>query len=317
MVELSYCLGSPTWVAVQDGDRPWTRVLPVAEGRYEPKFRSTRGGVAVVGAGGTGLQVNYGTLAELATIRCDYGYKDVMGTVAGVVYPQGAIVSLGAMITLALRDTVKLSYVADGPQDLFAAARDRNADVSVPARIIIRRDLDPPSNSSIATLDFDSPEAFPSALSAFSVINLGDAPSGGANVFWYGSGAARGEGLRGQLDGANSGRYQAVPLERLAAGDLQSLDVERRGRRSGQSDHPQLLPGTSRPCHFDGAPHQRSDGHDSDRRSGDSTTPAALVAGRIRTPCVRQLVSGRRPGHRRHDVSLPGRHTGDVGHRGS
>jgi hypothetical protein len=224
LVKLSYCVDYPFWVAVQDGDGPWTRVLPVAEGKYEANFKSVRGGVATVGAGG-GLQVNYGTLAELGTIRCDYGYKFITGTVSGVTYPDEASVSLGGVQGSAVRDTFRLSYVADGPQDLFATSRSYEASGSRLNSIIMRRSLDAPGNTSIAPLVFDSPEAFEPTLASFSVVNQGSALTASADAYWYGSGAAWGYLMSAYLDGATSGQYAAVPVGKLAAGDLSALSA--------------------------------------------------------------------------------------------
>jgi hypothetical protein len=223
-VELSYCDNRPNWLAVQDGNGPWTRVLPVAEGKYEATFKSARGGVATVSAGGGTLQVNYGTLTELASIRCDYGYKYVTGTITGVPFPGRARVYLGSTQASVVRDTFKISYVAEGAHDLLAThttfTEERGFELS---QIIIRRDLDPPSNTRIPALAFDSPEAFAPALAGFSVTNQGGGAIVGANAHWLGGGGAQAYIASLDLDGATSGQSPVVPLDRLAAGDLSAL----------------------------------------------------------------------------------------------
>jgi hypothetical protein len=227
-VELSYCAGlSPGWLAVQDGNGPWTRVLPIAEGRYAVTFDSVRGGVAYAFSTG-GLWINYGTPRELATITCDYGYKELTGTAVGMVYPQRQEVALGATTTtLAFRDTFRLFGVTDGPHDLFAARRNPRDDAGVDIdRVIIRRDLDPPSNSILAPIDLESAEAFAPVTAQFSVTDPGAVEFASLTARWHGRGATGGVLGRADVSGQASGQYAAVPAERLGPDDLLSLQLE-------------------------------------------------------------------------------------------
>jgi hypothetical protein len=77
----------------------------------------------------------------------------------------------------------------------------------------------------LATLSFDSTEAFAPAVAAFSVTNVDPAQYVDLSTTWYGRGAATGRFNSGDLGGATSGQYAAVPLEQLGTGELSSLDL--------------------------------------------------------------------------------------------
>src|SRR5581483_5786154 len=64
-------LAEPTWLAVQDGTEPWTRVQPAADGSFSFTITHGVGGVAwtsVAATGGTTstLTVVHGTTQELS-----------------------------------------------------------------------------------------------------------------------------------------------------------------------------------------------------------------------------------------------------------
>ena len=221
---LSYCSDKPLWLAVQDGDGSWTRVFPVNEGRYEVTFRSTRGGVAAVFSGGTSLQVIYGDLTELATIACDYGDKYVSGKFSALTWPQYTTITLGASTRFiqAPRDSFEFWSVAAGPQDLIAVRR--SEEDPKPDRIVIRRALDPPTNSRLPMIDFDA-EGFAPTIGNFSVSNVGSTPYTDLSSWWYGRGAAQTYFTLGGLEGATTGQYVAVPLEKLGPDELSSLTL--------------------------------------------------------------------------------------------
>jgi uncharacterized membrane protein len=155
---------APIWLAVQDGDGPWTRVAGVGD-RYSFDLPSGRGGIAYVTRTGATYSTIFifGTSADLdagdiGVAPC--GMKTVHGSAgtAGFGSPQ-----LGVTLGPVSRPpsafvSFRLDNVPDGPHDLVATLAGISG--TAPARrVIVRRDVNPPHNSTLPVLDFGTIEA--------------------------------------------------------------------------------------------------------------------------------------------------------------
>jgi hypothetical protein len=109
VVDLAYCRGGePAWLAYQDGDGAWTRVLPSTSGAlttFRLAFTQSRGAVARVAllpGGLTTLSILYGLPSELRIVsdtafqQCSgEALRTVSGTVAGLGVDDVALLSSG------------------------------------------------------------------------------------------------------------------------------------------------------------------------------------------------------------------------------
>ena len=238
-VAVTYCAAmAPGWVAFRDGDGNWTRALPDASGSrttFRHVFRSNRAAIAsltpVFDGQFTALRVVYGTPAELATesdtatVDCVEGLgKTLRGNISGVDTTQLALISVGPFARTAVRPRLGLDFtvdgVATGPQDLLAT---RTTDGPLPARLIVRRDLDLPNGALIPSLDFESAEAFDVVTANVGIENLGaDAAVNFTSLLTaHGSFTLP---FASRIVSATQ-PYLALPLDRLIGGDLQQLHV--------------------------------------------------------------------------------------------
>lgn len=166
--------GIPIWVAAQNGNAgsPWVRVTAGSNNTFSFDI-TTVGAIAFVSQSGSSytLTVVYGTRAELnaqgtggACVGSPTG-KTVTGTVAGLTsaleFASLTMAGAAASAQQAM-PTFTLNNVPDGNRDLLATRSVLNLTTGSLAvnKAIIRRNLNPPNNSSLGTIDFGGSEAF-------------------------------------------------------------------------------------------------------------------------------------------------------------
>ena len=236
-VTQTYCsTDTPIWFAYQDGTGPWTRVLPGANNTFSFQLQSARGGIATVNTVGgvaTAFDVNvvYASAAEMATYSASAGIgacptKNVTGTIAGVTNLQFTNISLGTSTTFVTGNGTapfQLTRVPDGTLDLFAArivSAGRRAD-----RLILRRGVSVANGGTVPVVDFAAAESFAPATDNVRVLGLTTDTAIVSTVY---------TGVRSSTFGflniipaytASSGAvpYDAIPVTRLNAGELQQL----------------------------------------------------------------------------------------------
>lgn len=182
------------WVAYQDGAGAWTRVLGVND-VYHFSITSARGGFVYVKRHSNSvpeITMQLMTRAQLSAAPfdlCPLGpIKQVNGTVASLGASQLVNIALGGGFALATSvvPTFTISGVMDGVHDLVAYRY--GGFPSATDRMIIHRDLNPPFNSSVGTLDFAAAEAF-APLTATITVNGYGASEGAQSNMSYLTGA--------------------------------------------------------------------------------------------------------------------------------
>ena len=234
-VTLSFCTGNaPVWLAVQDGDAAWIRLLPRIAGIYDARFTANRGGVAFVSSGSS-LTVAYGNLTELASIACTSGSNSLNGSVAGLASVERADVWFGTSFASVNAQNGRFQFrnVPDGQQDLFATRYTWSGDGGqIANRLVIRRAQNLSSGSLIAPINFGSSESFAPAFATASVAGADGAVSVDLISSWHGR-AFSALLTYGTTPGPLL--YSAVPQERLAPGELSSLQAFTSEQPGGRS----------------------------------------------------------------------------------
>lgn len=227
--------GTPSWFAYQDGNGPWTRVQPDAQDVFRFQIDSDRGGVAwvLVEDGTPQTHVFYYTRDEIILVgdgQCEGGgvLKTVNGSVAGLGALESAFVSLGgasASVNMGGSPDFVLENVEDGPQDLVAARAEFSATSlsAAPNRIIIRRELNPPDNSTLALLDFAT-EGFSPASAAATVSGLATGEMTTLSGLYTTAGGGLGTYFS-SVFGGGSTTYYGIPSDQMETGDLHYLQV--------------------------------------------------------------------------------------------
>lgn len=252
-VVVAYCTATaPAWVASQDGNGDWRRLLPEVQGGrtiFRRDFVTDRGGIATatpfLGGALTVLDVLYGAPAELASVGdtnsvdCGGGDpKDLFGSVAGLGADESALISTGNVLRASVpagRTTFHLSGIPSGPRDLLASRTTPAAGGAAVTSLLLRRDVDLPDDADIGTLDFTSLEAFAPATATVRIEGL------------FPEGAISGTRLRTsnsdllltnltEAPTASARPYFAIPENRLLTGDLQVLRVTTAGPSSENRD---------------------------------------------------------------------------------
>ena len=227
----------PVFLAVQNGNGPWTRVTGV-----NGDFTFTvdqRGAVAYVDDNSE-LNVIFAAGDELRGMggnRCigddvPVG-KTMTGTVAGLGLSDQASITLGTAgaVALGLLPNYQLTHVPDGALDLIAARMqfDLQSGTLTADKFILRRGLDLPNNAVIPVLDFGSAEAFAPVQSTLTVNGLGtDTASLGLGYITGATAATSGFGTgafyffgRQQT----TGTYPGIPAAKQVSGDLHLLSI--------------------------------------------------------------------------------------------
>ncbi len=226
--------GLPAFVAYQDGNGPWVRATAGANNSYSFNIASGRGGVAYVVTSGIGsdMDVEFGSVAELngfGSDDCD-GTTNTGRTFTGTVAGAGptdfvSIVAGGAFtqVVTAASPNFTIENVANGPFDLLAT---RFSLLGGAGKFFIRRNLNPPNNSALPTIDFNSADAFDPVQRSLTINNsLGqDLTSTGLYVLQGGSGGAVYFADFG-ASSATSRPWFGVPDAKRAPGDFHVLSV--------------------------------------------------------------------------------------------
>ena len=242
-VAVTYCAAAtPMWLAFRDADGTWARALPEPSGSrnvFRHTFTGDRAAIAsvtsVFGGAFTVLRVLYGAPAELATesdtsdADCvNGGPKTLRGNIAGVTTTKAVIVSLGPFARTSVQPLLGLDYtleeVANGPQNLVATS---TTGASLPARMIVRRDVDVPDGGTIPLLDFESAEAFDLGTANVTVDGLQGEPAVNLTMLL----TSRGHFALpfASTRTAATQPYVTLPANKLLASDLQQLHVSTEG----------------------------------------------------------------------------------------
>jgi hypothetical protein len=225
----------PVWVAAQDGNGAWQRVVG-ANNSYSFTITST-GGIAYVtqnGANDFDINFYYGSLAEMqsrgGTICPTAATKTVNGTVANMGTSLQAMVTVGggAASVLSPATTFQVTGVGSGAVDLVASRL--GIDLANPAagfqvnKMIIRRGINPADGSTLPVLDFNAAEAF-NPIARTLTINGGaggEQLAAGAVYFTAAGGSATmGTGLAT----GNTANYASVPSANQLATDLHVISA--------------------------------------------------------------------------------------------
>jgi len=241
-VTVAYCTGlEPSWVAFQDGDGAWTRVLPTVNGPntiFHRAFHTNRGGIAtlvpMLDGALTQLSILFGLPGELASVGdvnprdCPTSApEDLSGRVAGLETNESALVSTGLFgrsLVRAPNERFSLPGLSSGPHDLLATRIATTAGVAAITGMILRRNVDLPDGDTIPTLDFASAEAFAPAPATVSIVGLG---AGGAisGTRLRTSNSETAPSIVPGQTAAPTRPYFSLPEGRLLPGDLQVLLV--------------------------------------------------------------------------------------------
>ncbi len=239
LLHFSFCPGdAPVWLAVQDGDAAWTRVDPQRAGLYQARFTAARGGVAYVSSAGHSFTVNYGDLAELASISCASGDKILNGNVAGLASAEGSNIHYGSTLVSVTAQAPRFQFrnIPDGQQDLFATRFTwTGGGGQLANRLVIRRAQTLTSGSRIPPIDFASSESFASAFATASVTGADGAAAATLESTWEGRGSTA---LLMYSPTPGPLVYPAVPQDRLGPGEfssLQAVTFDQLGVRSSTS----------------------------------------------------------------------------------
>ena len=180
---LAFCASElPSWFAYQNEGGSWTRVQPNANNAFVFNA-SDRVGIAIVYDFGTSrltdvYYAHFNDLSPLSNKACTEtsGTKTVNGTATGLGTSETARISMSSSTTSAfpVQASWTLSNVVNGPQDLVAHRELTGVSSTVtPNRVIVRRNLNPVSGSTITpALDFSSTEALAIATNTLNITGL-------------------------------------------------------------------------------------------------------------------------------------------------
>ncbi len=257
-VSITFCSAlAPIWLAAQDGNGAWTRVLPNSgTTTYEFSLSSGKGGLAfveslnILATTFTYLYVAYASLADFTPqgyssvdVGRVCGSRTVNGSVANVGASEQAIVTLGETATgvtpgFGTFPLYQLSNVGIGPQDLFAGRGAFSGATFALNKVILRRALSPADNSTLALLDFDA-EGFAPASANVTVTGLGADSAVVSSLFTarLGSGQLQAGGVLSDFyyrAASGAQPYAAIPLAQLNANDIQYLIAGATGANGGR-----------------------------------------------------------------------------------
>jgi hypothetical protein len=242
-VNVVYCtIAAPSWVAFQDGNREFTRILPVVNGSstiFRHLFTTNRGAIATLGSALDGaltsLNILFGTPAELADagdtnpLDCSGTQaKTLFGDVAGIGANESALVSSGLFLRSPVRQTEPATFtltgLAGGLQDLLATRTTGLAGTAEVTRLILRRGIDVPDSTRIPLLDFESAEAFAPVIANVSIAGLAGQNAIGETTLLTSRSAMVLSSLTNQRNAATR-PYFALPQGRLLGSEVQGLRV--------------------------------------------------------------------------------------------
>lgn len=181
-IVLAFCASElPTWFAFRNEGGSWTRVQPGANNTFAFDA-SDRVAIAMTFDFGTSrmTDVYYTHVNELLPLSnraCTEtsGTKTVNGSVSGLGTNESAQISMSSSSASAfpLQSGWSLTNVVNGPQDLIAHRELTGVgNNSTPNRVIVRRNQNPVSGSTLPVLDFAGTEGQAIATNTLSVSGL-------------------------------------------------------------------------------------------------------------------------------------------------
>jgi hypothetical protein len=240
----------PVWLAVQNGDGPWTPVTAGANNTFTFNLPTTRGGVAYVTQNGTNydIEVIYASTTEFNLLTGNGANpvsvcsppetgKTVTGSVTGLDDDQIAFITLGTSFAQATPllegGSFTLRNVPDGEQTLIATRLSSGTGSSFAVnKIIVRHGVNPGDGTALPVLDFGASEAVDPASADVTiqgiggdVANLGvSLVTSGSSFFGFGGSAFLFSAA--DITSANATQtYYGVPDAQLATGDLHVLQA--------------------------------------------------------------------------------------------
>jgi hypothetical protein len=240
-VDVAFCADqAPSWVAFQDGDGAWTQAQPTTAGTratFHHTFTSNRAAIAAARrfSGLTTLSVWFGLPSELpAGGDADAAHcgslvsKALLGTIAGVDTNELAVVSSGEFSSAFLfHDGTRsfiLSGLDEGPQSILATRSKRIDNRVTLDRLILRRIPALPDSAMLSVFDFNSAESFAPAVANVTIQGLGaDGAVLNTMLLTANSRTLLAPPIPGISDVTHP--YNAIPVEKLADGDLQRLTI--------------------------------------------------------------------------------------------
>ena len=178
---LDFCSDEvPVFLAVQNGDGPWTRVTADVQGTFS--FQAAeRFGVAIVHQQGSEFTSEFvfatdDELAPLNGVACieSDGTKTLNGSVTDVVTGERAVISMSEQTQQVLGPSSVFAFtdLPSGPLDLIAHRDVLTLDGAIPDAVIVRRAVNLTSNANMPVLDFGGSEAQPAVVNTLTVTGL-------------------------------------------------------------------------------------------------------------------------------------------------
>jgi hypothetical protein len=227
-------IDGPTWMAIKDGDGPWTRIIQ-ANGVYTFAVKSGKVGMATYANGD--LTINYTTTAEADSSKptCVGARRDVTGTVTGYsslddINIQAELGSAFVSGTAAAPAGFTISDVTPDQFDVLAVRSRSTTTGSVftttPTSVFIRRAQ---SASPLAVIDLNGTEAGPPLSKTLTIANA--ASNDEIDVFsslntaktaiFMSTYATTLTGVTGTV----SAPFYGLASTRLVAGEVQTIDL--------------------------------------------------------------------------------------------
>lgn len=228
--------GPRYFVALRDGNGPWTRLMPANDTSYS--FNITQGAGALaevtIDSGGFRTTVYHYTAQEMAaraSAQCalypNVSTRTANGSFAGVTGFRTSQAGMGWWFGSANGNgNFTLLNLPAGPLDVFAA---RNGELLVPHaipvdRLIVRRAQNPASGATMPALDFNAAESFAPTTSTWTFGNTGGESFGVSQSFITSGGSSGGFTALPTVDGPPAVRtVYGVPLAQTVAGDLHQV----------------------------------------------------------------------------------------------
>jgi hypothetical protein len=226
---------APSWFAVQDGSKAWTRVTQT-NGVYSFTVRADKIGVATFSNGA--LVITYATPAEIDALApdCNSALRTVTGTVTGYASLDDIFIQaeLGGTFVSGAQTPPAAFSLADVTPSTFdvLAVRSRqglngSTFQRIPSSVFIRRSL---STSPLALIDMNSAtEAGAPVLQTATIVNAATGETldmtTSLNTPTTGIDMSRYSAALGTVGGNVTAPFYGLPATRLVAGESQTLDV--------------------------------------------------------------------------------------------
>ncbi len=224
------------FLAVKDGNGPWTRIMPANDTSFNFSIASGAGQVAEVtnDSGGfrtTVYQYTAQEMAARAASQCalvnNASTRMATGNFGGVTGFRVSYVGMGWWFGSANGNgSYQLLNLPAGPLDLIAARAGEVVDASaIPIdRMILRRGINPTPGGTIPALDFNAAESFAPATATWTFGNTNGETFGVSQLFTTATGSTGHFSLVPMVDGTLPARtLYGVPLAQTIAGDLHQV----------------------------------------------------------------------------------------------